>query len=101
MCKTGQKLSALLRISSHIDSDIKTYHLVWMFCFRKTNNLLNKVHWTALKLTYQVYNSVEMLLETQKVCSIPQRNFQILIIEIYKIVNSVARLIMNSLYEYR
>ena len=55
--KAGQKLNALLRISSHINTDKKaslyksiikfqlTYcPLVWMFCFRQSDNLINKVH---------------------------------------------------------
>ena len=54
--KAGQKLSALLRISSHINTDKKALlyksmiksqfaycPLVWMFCFRQSNNLINKV----------------------------------------------------------
>ena len=55
--KAVQKLSALLRISLHINIDQKTLLyksiiksqfayclLVWMFCFRQSNNLINKVH---------------------------------------------------------
>ena len=71
-----------------------------MFCFRQTNNLLNKVDRTALKLTYQVNYSVEMLLEKQQECSIPQKNLQILMTEIYKIVTSLAPLIMKFLSEF-
>ena len=64
--KAGQKLSALLRISSHINTDKKSLlyksmiksqfaycPLVWMLCFRQSNNLINKVHERALKLIYQ------------------------------------------------
>ena len=53
--KAGQKLSALLRISLHINTDKKSLlyksmiksqfaycPLVWMFCFRQSNNLINK-----------------------------------------------------------
>ena len=67
--KAGQKLSTLLRMSSHINTDKKSLlyrsmiksqfaycPLVWMFCFRQSNNLINKVHQRALKLIYQ-YNS--------------------------------------------
>ena len=55
--KAGQKLSALLKISSHINTDkkallyksmIKSHFaycpLVSMFCFRQSNNFKNKVH---------------------------------------------------------
>ena len=55
--KAGQKLSALLRISSPFNTDKKALlyksmiksqfaycPLVWMFCFRQSNNLINKIH---------------------------------------------------------
>ena len=54
--KVGQKLSALLRNSSYlkdkkkkviyntiIKSQFNYFPLVWMFCSRKSNNLVNKV----------------------------------------------------------
>ena len=53
--KVGQKLSALLRNSSYlkdkkkviynaiIKSQFNYFLLVWMFCSRKSNNLVNKV----------------------------------------------------------
>ena len=64
--KAGQNLSALLRISSQINTDNKALlyksmiksqfaycPVLWMFCFRQSNNLINKVHERALKLIYQ------------------------------------------------
>ena len=55
--KAGQKLSALLRISPYLDQGTKVLlcksmiksqfnccPLVWMFCSRQSNNLINKVH---------------------------------------------------------
>ena len=111
--KASQKLSALLRISSHINTDKKSLlyksmiksqfaycPLVWMFCFRQSNNLINKVHERALKLIYQDNSNFEVLLEKQHDFSIHQRNFQVLMTEIYKIVNGVSRHIMNSLFTF-
>ena len=112
--KAGQKLSALLRISSHINTDKKSLlyksmiksqfaycPLVWMFCFRQSNNLINKVHERALKLIYQDNSNFEVLLEKQHDFSIHQRNLQVLMTEIYKIVNGIAPPIMNSLFMFR
>ena len=112
--KVGQKLSALLRISSHINIDKKTLlyksiiksqfaycPLVWMFCFRQSNNLINKVHERALKLIYQDNCNFQVLLEKQHNFSIHQRNLQVLMTEIYKIVNGIAPPIMNSLFTFR
>ena len=50
------------------------FHLVWMFCFEKSNNLINKVHDRALKLIYQDNSNFEVLLEKQHGFSIHQRN---------------------------
>ena len=109
--KAGQKLSALLRISSHINTDKKSLlyksmiksqfaycPLVWMFCFRQSNNLINKVHERALKLIYQDNCNFEVLLEKQHDFSIHERNLQVLMTEVSKIVNGIAPPIMNSLF---
>ena len=72
-----------------------------MFCFRQSNNLINKVHEGALKLIYQDNCNCEVLLEKQHDFSIHQRNLQVLMTEIYKIVNGIAPPIMNSLFMFR
>ena len=64
--KAGQKLSALLRISPYLDqgkkvllykSMIKSQFnycpLVWMYCSRQSNNLINRVHERGLRLSYR------------------------------------------------
>ena len=64
--KIGQKLSALLRISSCLDQGKKVLlyksmvksqfdycPLVWMFCSRQSNNVINKVYERGLRLTYR------------------------------------------------
>ena len=93
--KAGQKVSALLRLSSHINTDKKSLlyksmiksqfaycPLVWMFCFRQSNNLINKMHERALKLIYQDNSNFEVLLEKRHDISIHQRNLQALMTEI-------------------
>ena len=64
MCrKAGQKLSALSRISPHLETDKKELlftsmvqskfnycPLVWMFCSRNANNLINKIQERSLRL---------------------------------------------------
>ena len=66
MCrKAGQKLSALLRLSRYlVTNKRKTIYttmvkpqlnyspLVWMFCPRRSRNLINKVQEGALRITY-------------------------------------------------
>ena len=64
--KAGQKLSALSRISAYLDqgkkvllykSMIKSQFnyclLVWMYCSRQSNNLINRVHERGLRLSYR------------------------------------------------
>ena len=112
--KAGQKLSALLTISSHINTNKKALlyksmiksqfaycPLVWMFCLRQSNNLINKVHERALKPIYHDNCNFEFLPEKQHDFLIHQRNLQVLMTEIYKIVNGIAPPIMNSLLTFR
>ena len=76
--KAGQRLKALLKISSHLNTDKKALLyksmiksqfayclLVWMFCFRQSNNLINKVNERALKLIHQNNCNFKVLLEKQ------------------------------------
>ena len=113
--KAGQKLSALLRISSNLNmkqekllnkSTIKYQFnycpLVWMFCSRQSNNLINKIHERSLRISYKDQKtSYHNLLGTHNELTIHQRNLQVLMTKIYKIVNGVAPPIMNSLFEFR
>ena len=68
--------------------------LFLMFCFRQSNNLINKVHERTLKLIYQDNSNFEVLLEKQPDFPIHQRNLQVLMTEIYKIVNGIAQQIL-------
>ena len=66
MCReTDQKLSTLLRLSPHLDtnkrktmytpmvnSQLNYCPLVWMFCSRGSNNLINKVQERTLRIIY-------------------------------------------------
>ena len=96
--KAGQKLSALLRISSNLNmkqkkllykSIIKSQFnycpLVWVFCSRQSNNLINKTHEPSLRISNKDQKTSHL------------RNLQVIITDIYKIVNGVTPLIMNPL----
>ena len=96
--KAGQKLSALLRISSNLNmkqkkllykSIIKSQFnycpLVWIFCSRQSNNLINKTHELSLRISNKDQKTSHL------------RNLQVIITDIYKIVNGVTPLIMNPL----
>ena len=86
--KACQKLSALLRFAPDLEEKkskiiynamIKPqfiyYLLVWMFCSRKSNNLINKVQQGALRLTYKNDDSIfQTLLNENNETSVLQRN---------------------------
>ena len=81
-----------------IKSQFNYCPLVWMFCSRQSNNLINKIHERSLRISYKDQKtSYYNLLETHNELTIHQRNLQILMTEIYKNVNGVAPPIMNSL----
>ena len=91
-----------LLYKSMIKSQINYCPLVWMFCSRKSSNLINKIHGQSLRFSYKDQKaSYQNLLETHNELTIHQRNLQALITEIYKIVNGVTSPIMNSLFEFR
>ena len=113
--KAGPKLSALLRISPYFDqrkkdllykSMIKSQFnycpLVWMVGSRQSNKLINKVHERGLRLTYRdETKDFQQILREQNEITIHQRNLQVLMTEVYKIVNDIARPIMKSLFQFR
>ena len=113
--KAGQKLSALLRIYLYLENDRKKviYNtmiksqlnycpLVWMFCSKKSNNMIKKVQERALRLTYKDNeNNFQTLLNENKETSVHQRNLQFLMTEIYKIKNNYAPPIMHHLFQFR
>ena len=116
MCrKAGQKLSALLRLSPYLDtnkrktiyttmvkSQLNYCPLVWMFCPRRSSNLINKLQERALRITYNdQLTDFKSLLSNHNEITIHQRNLQVLMTEIYKIINHIALPIMSSLFEIR
>ena len=73
-----------------------------MFCSRQSNNLINKVHKRGLGLTYRdEIKDFQQLMREQNEITIHQSNLQVLMTEVYKIVNGIAPPIMNSLFQFR
>ena len=72
-----------------IKSQFNYCPLVWMFCSRQSNNLTNKVHERSLRLTYRdETKDFQQILTEQNEITIHQRDLQVLMTEVYKIVNS-------------
>ena len=73
-----------------------------MFCPRRSSNLINKVQERALRITYNdQLTDFKSLVSNHNKTTIHQRNLQVLMTEIYKMINHIAPPIMSSLFEIR
>ena len=94
--KVSQKLHALTRVAQfmtmetrHIITFIQSQFgycpLVWMFCSRRLNNRINRIHESSLRVVYNDYNSTfTELLDRDGSYTIHERNKQTLAIESYQ-----------------
>ncbi len=113
ICKqASNKLYALARIShylnehkrkilmkSFITSQFNYCPIIWMYCQRKCNNLINRIHERALRIAYNDYVSdFESLLEKDTSVTIHQRNIQALTLEIFKTLNNLNPSFMNEIF---
>ena len=110
-----QKLGALQRFSNLLDaqkknllfnSTIKSQFsycpLVWMFCSRRSNSLVNNVHERALRIIYDDHNSsYSELLMTKNESTIHQQNITILTKEIYKFENDLSPPLIGDMFHVR
>ena len=110
--KAGQKLHALARISnfmnlekrkvlmnSFISSQFSYCPLIWMCHSRQLNNRINRIHERALRIVYKDYNlSFEELLKKSGSVKIHHRNLQILVTEIYKVINNLSPILMKEVF---
>ena len=104
--KVGQKLSALSRISPYLEKNKKEllfksmvksqvkycpWMLIVMFCSRNADNLINKIQERPLRLiTNDKTSTFEDLLQTNNEITIYHRNLQVLMVQIFKIINGFA-----------
>ena len=73
------------------------FPLVWMFCSRTSNNIINKTE-RALRVILNDHESdFETLLQNYNDICIHHRNIQTLLIEIFKIKKGFAPPIMGSI----
>ena len=85
--------------NAFIYSTFNYCHLIWMFCSKTLNNLVNKTHKKALRLVYQKADAtLNELLEIDNSKSIHVKNLHSLMCEIYKSLNSLNPKFMGSLF---
>ena len=76
--------------------------LVWMFCSRKRNNIINKIHERALRIALNDHISdFEIMLRNINDITIHYRNIQTLMIELFKIKYDLAPPVMDSMLNRR
>ena len=89
-------------MKSFITSQFSYCPLVWMFHSRGANDLINKIHDITLRCVYNDSTSTfeELLIKDNSV-SIHHRNLQVLATEIFKAVNNLNALILNSIFHVK
>ena len=73
-----------------------------MFCSRQSNNSQLIVHERGLRLTYRNKTNKEFqqILKEKNELTIHQKNLQVLMTEMYKIVSGIAPPIINSRFNF-
>ena len=111
--KANRKVTALARVvkflpfhkrklllNTFIESQFSYCPLVWMFCSRKLNAKINRLHERALRLAYDDYtSSFKELLENDKSLSIHHRNIHLLAIEMFKVKKGLSPSIIQDLFQ--
>ena len=89
-------------MSAFVESQFSWCPLVWMFCSKKLNDRINRIHERALRMVYLDYTmEFEDLLKKDGSVTIHHRNVQLVAIEMFKIVNDIGPKIMKSLVEFK
>ena len=70
-----------------------------MYCQRRSNNLINKIHERALRIAYNDYvSSFDSLLGKDQSVTFHQRNIQSLCLEIYKTTQNINPSFMKEVF---
>ena len=112
-CKdAGKKVNTLARIASYMDKSkqillmktfILTYFnycpLIWMFCSRKSDSRINRIHERAMRIAHDDYESIfEQFLIRNKTIASHKKNLQYLATEIYKTFNGLNLPFMDEIF---
>ena len=113
VCKeAAKKVNALARIAPYLKEDkrkllLKTFvltffnycSLVWMYCSRKNNKLINYIHERALRIAYHdLSSSFEQLLLKGNTVTIHTRISKQLAAEIYKTIHHKNTNVMGDIF---
>ena len=113
--KANNRIKALLRIRymlSQSKRDIifnvfimSIYNycpLIWMFCCKSAQSLIDKTHFRALKARYSNFSeSFDSLLARSKSVKIHHRNVKLMVIEVFKSLNQIGPKILHDIFMQR
>ena len=91
-----------LLFNTAVESQFNYCPLVWMFCSRTSNSMINKVHERALRvILHDDLSDFESLLQNNKdICS-HHKNIKNLTTEMFRTKNELAPPIMDSMFKRR
>ena len=88
-----------LLYNSFFKGELSYYPLIWTFCSRRSNNLINKLQERALRVVYNDYgSSFTKPLEIANENTVHIKNIHILMTEIYKFLNGLSPPIMSKIF---
>ena len=89
-------------MKAFINSQFGYCPLVWIFCSRKINTRIDRIHGRALRTVYSdIISTFKELLNRDKSVTIHVRNLQVLVTEIFKVINGLASDIMKTVFPMR
>ena len=89
-------------MKSFIISQVNYCPIIWMYCQRKSNNQINKIHERALRIAYDDnVSDFDSLLEKDESVTIHQRNIQVLALEIYKTQKDLNPKFMKEIFSMK
>ena len=111
--KIANKLNELTRIAPYLNhNQIRLLYnsffkgqlsycpLIWPFCSRRSNHLINKLQERTLRRAYNDFNSsFSELLEMVNESTRHIRNLKFLFTEVYKFLNGLSPPIMNEVFQ--
>ena len=84
-----------------IKSQFSYWPLIWMFCSRNSNNLINSIYERSLRIVTNDKNSnFEDLLKSNNQTTVHQRNLKALMTKIFKIINGFSPSIMDDFFMF-
>ena len=85
-----------------IKSQFSYCPFIWMFSSRKANHLIKRIHERSIRIARgDDKSNFDNFSEKNREITIHQRNLQVLMIEVYKIINGCAPPIIDNSFIFR